>query len=94
MTDNTIYTGNKPDLYFQQIIKHPDGKTEFKDVGAMWNKANYATGTLKVGDTEIKMIARTQEQRQALFAMRKQQKEQAQSQGQTVQQEQPNTPQL
>ena len=43
MSDNAIHTGNKPDLYVQEIIKHPDGKTEFKDIGVTWDKANYST---------------------------------------------------
>jgi hypothetical protein len=87
MTDKTRYTGDKPDFYFQLLTKHEDGTTEFKDAAVLWDKEHYSTGSLKVDGKQYKIIGRTREQRDALFAIREQ-KKQAQEQGQSQNQSQ------
>lgn len=64
--------GNRPDIYIQEIVCNDDGSTSFKDIGATWQKQGYFSGKI---DGNRSIIVRTYEQREALIAVRKAQKE-------------------
>jgi hypothetical protein len=84
MTDDnkTIHTKKRPNLYFQEQIKHPDGSYEYKDAGVAWENANFSKADIELDGKRHKIYIRTRDQREALFAMREQQKQQAQGQSQ------------
>lgn len=79
--------GNKPDLYIQER-KWVDGRPVHTDIGVTWDKPKYSSGKL---DDGREIVIHTYDQREALFAMRKQKPSQN---GETVSPEPSQSPSM